>query len=197
MSEELGAILRTIREVEQSLDRRAQRAAGVNLMIWGLASASIFVFYQLAEWNPAPYERALGPALRWIWLAPIAVGYVASALVGARLGRAGVDEPSRRSYRRGMLPGLAATAIAAVLMITGQHAFIPGALVATIGLFMVGFGQAETSIGRACRIAGIVMLIAGVALVALWQAEWTSLAAAVAMGVPLFATGVWLYQAAR
>lgn len=197
MSEDMAAILRTIREVGESLERRAQRAAGANLMIWGLVSASIFLFYQLVEWRPEPYREAFGSALSWVWLAPVAAGYVASAVVGARFGRAGDDAAAWADYRRGLVPGTIVTLLAIVLIATGQHAFIPGALVATVGIFFVSIRERESRVDRACRRTGLAMIGAGIALVFLAGAAWASLAAAVAMGLPLFGVGAWLYATAR
>jgi len=193
---DLGPILQTIREVEVSLERRSARAAGVNLMIWGSVSGSIFLFYQLVAWNPDPYVAMLGPALDWIWLAPIAFGYAASALVGARLGRFGADEEARRSYRKGMIPGAFATLVAAVLIITQRGDLVAGALLVVLGAFFVAFADRATAAGRACLVSAALFAATGIGLMA-WRGETASLVAALVMGGGLLALGTWFYAAAR
>lgn len=193
---DLDAILTTIREVETSLERRTMRAVGANLMIWGLASASIFAFYELVERNPAPYQDALGAALSWVWLAPIAVGYVASAVVGARIGRFGADRAARRAYAKGFVPGLLVSAVAAALLLTGRGEMVPGALLVALGATFVAFGDRATRMGRACLALAAVLVLSGAAVLT-FQPSWASLAAAVAMGGGLVALGTWTYFDAR
>lgn len=86
-SGDMGEILQAIREVRLNLDRRAARAFGATTIVWGVSSALVFAFYQLVMWNPAPYEAALGPFLLWVWVLPVGVGYAATVVLGAQIGR--------------------------------------------------------------------------------------------------------------
>lgn len=193
---EIGAILRTIREVEESLERRSARATGANLMIWGLVSGSIFLFYQLVAWNSGPYAAALGPTLKWVWLVPVALGYVGSALVGARLGSFGADDAARKSYRRGLLPGIIATVLAAILIVMQRGDLIEGALLVVVGTFFVTFSPGKTPTGRACSVAAMVFILSGIGLM-LWRGDTASLLAAIVMGGGLIGLGTWFYTSAR
>ncbi|HET6406097.1 MAG TPA: hypothetical protein VFH78_15760 [Candidatus Thermoplasmatota archaeon] len=169
MDGDLDAILRTIKEVEVSLERRYARAEGTLLMIWGLVGASIFAFYQLVVWNPDAYRDALGGWLNWVWLLPMALGYVASALVGARLGRM-ADAPDRAArLRRMAVPGLVVALLVTALVATGRYQFVYG------GVTLVGAAailahawEARGSPTRATSLAiGGAMALVGVALLAL------------------------------
>ncbi|HET6404404.1 MAG TPA: hypothetical protein VFH78_07140 [Candidatus Thermoplasmatota archaeon] len=82
---ELSEIVGAIRQVEVTIERRAARAEGTFLTLWGLGVAAIFLFYREAHANPALYRGALGPLVDWMWLAPFAVCYAATLVLGARL----------------------------------------------------------------------------------------------------------------
>lgn len=195
---DLDAILGTLREVEASLDRRVARAEGANLMVWGLVGASIFAFYQLATWNHAAYHAALGPLLPWVWVGPIAVGYVLTAVLGARLGRASSDAAARRGLRLGLIPAALATLLATVLVLTERYEYVYGGITALCGATTLAFcAPAPRSAFRAWALAsGGGMLLAGAALV-LWPNDWAGLLAAVAFLVGLVGLGTVRYRLAE
>lgn len=193
---DLDAILSTLREVEASLDRRVARAEGAVLMVWGLVGAAIFAFYQLVLWNHEPYEAALGPLLPWVWAGPIAVGYVLTAAIGARLGRA-TSEGGREALRRGILPGALATLLATVLVLTEAYEYVYGGITALCGATTLAFClPAPRSAFRAWGLAsGLGMLAVGLGLV-LWPTAWAGLAASLAFLVGLVGLGTVRYRLA-
>ena len=163
---ELGDILDAIREVETSLDRRADRAGGALMVMWGVIVALIAAFYQVVTWSPEPYQRALGPLLPWAWVAPVAVGYAAGALVGVRVAARAEDPAERRRAAADFAPALVSTAIAAALVLAGRHGLIPGALLVGFGvtLLLRCLGQLKPRLLRAAWAAAAVCAVAGVAL---------------------------------
>lgn len=166
---ELGEILTAIREVEASLDRRAERVGGAIMVMWGVIVALIAGFYQLAAWNES-YQDALGPLFQWAWVGPVAVGYAAGALINVRmLGRAG-DAPARRQAFFDLVPAVASSAIAVALVVTERHDLIPGALLVgfSVSLFLRcrGATRAPARFLRAGRWASAVCALVGVALLA-------------------------------
>lgn len=162
---EMSDILRTIREVETSLERRAARAEGVNIVIWGLVGATIFAFYQLVTLQHALYEDALGVWVNWVWVLPMLVGYAASMMVGARLGRIGVDAERRRIYRLSAIPGLVTAALVTFLLLTERYHYIYGGVVLVAGAANFAFaaqaprGPARTAGFASGTLLGIVGLV--------------------------------------
>lgn len=199
MHEDLGAILRTIREVEVSLERRAARAQGVLLMIWGLAAASIFAFYQLVEWNPATYDAALGGWVSWVWLGPMALAYVASALVGARIGRLGATPEQRRHLRRGLVPTALITLLATALVLTGRYHYVYGGVTLVGGVSCIAFAwNAPRGPARTTSLGvGAAMSLAGLALLPLADATGAAGAAALAFLVGYLLLGTVIYRLGR
>lgn len=195
---ELDAILQTIREVEVSLERRAARAQGSLILIWGLVSAVIFGFYQLVESNPAPYRNAFGAWLGWLWIVPLALGYVASAVVGARLGRMGADAHRQRDFRRTLLPGLAIGALAATLVVTGTTDLIAGGATLLAGVFFLAFAwpPGATPVSRVCWWIGVPLIALG-AWMLVFPQPWSSGAAAVAFAVGFGILGTVKYRLGR
>lgn len=195
---ELDAILRTIHEVEESLARRYARAEGTNLVIWGLVASSIFAFYQLVESNPAPYLEALGPVLEWVWLLPLAIGYAATMLVGARLGRLGADEKTRRAFRRARIPGALTAAAVVLLIVSGRYHLIYGAVPIVSGVSFLAFswGAPRGPSRVAGQAAGVALSLVGLALLA-WTSPWSSGIAAVAFLLAFGAVGTVRYRLGR
>lgn len=134
VKEELGPILEAIREVEESLACRANRQGGALMILWGVIAALIAAFYQAVVWNPAPYHAALGPLLPWVWLAPMAVGYVAAVLAGLRMRREDADPAAARERLLDVAPGIVAGVTAGALSALGLFALIPGALLVGFAL---------------------------------------------------------------
>ncbi|HVM44356.1 MAG TPA: hypothetical protein VM582_00370 [Candidatus Thermoplasmatota archaeon] len=196
---ELDAILRTIREVETSLERRSARAEGALLMIWGLVGAVIFAFYQLVVWNHDPYHAALGPWLNWMWVLPMAVGYVASGLVGARLGRMGADAERRRRVRAGLVPAAVIAVLAAALVLTGSYDFIYGGVTLVAGLSSAFFAwRAPPGAVRAVGLAvGGALAALGVLLLATAGATWAPGAASLGFLVGYLLLGTVRYRLGR
>lgn len=199
MTEDLTAILRTIREVEDSLERRAARAEGTNVMIWGLVGASIFAFYQLVESDHDTYATALGPWVSWAWLVPMAIGYVASGIVGARLGRMGASAAQRRGYRRGLIPGLLIAALVTVLVLTQRYQFVYGGVTLLAGLacILIAWPAPHGATRTTGLAVGAAMTIVGIALLALWNAPWAAGAAALAFLVGYLTLGTVIYRRGR
>lgn len=195
---ELDAILRTIREVEESLERRYARAEGTSLFIWGLVGASIFAFYQLVATNPAPYVAALGPALNWVWLLPMAVGYAATMLVGARLGRLGAKPEQRASLRRGLMPGTITALAVTILLATGRYPLVPGVVLLVSGVSFLAFSwPAPRSASRTTGLgAGLALTLVG-ALLLVVASAWTSGIAAALFLLAFGALGLVRYAQGR
>lgn len=193
---DLDAILRTIREVEVSLERRFARAEAALLMIWALVGATIFGFYQLVEIDHGSYLATFGPALPWMWIGPMALGYVASAIVGARLGRIGIDEKKQRDFRRGAIPGLFVAILATALVVTERYHYIYGGVVGISGIALIAFAK-PTSRTRTLSITlGAAMTATGIALLALADLPWapgiaalTFLLAYLTLGTVKYRTG--------
>lgn len=167
----LGDILTAIREVEESLDRRANRVGGALMVMWGIIAALVAMFYQLVMLNPEPYEHVLGPFLPWAWVAPVSVGYAAGALVGARLLAATHETGHRRQTLLDFVPAVTSTAIAAALTLAGRFDLIPGALLAgfsvSLALRCRAAERASPEFLRAAYGASAVCAVAGVAFLAL------------------------------
>lgn len=195
---DLDAILHTLREVEASLDRRVARAEGANLMVWGLVGASIFAFYQVVEWNHAPWSAALGPLLAWVWLGPILAGYVLTAIVGARLGRVTRDPAVRRDLRMGLVPGALATLLAAALVLTERYEYVYGGVTAVVGAATLAFSvpAPRTPFRRWALASGAGMLLVGLTLAAR-PIELAGLVAALAFLVGLVGLGTVRYRLAE
>lgn len=195
---ELDAILRTIREVEESLERRYARAEGTNLVIWGLVGASIFAFYQLVEANPAPYLAALGPAINWVWVVPMTIGYAATMMVGARLGRLGADADKRRKLRRGLIPGAVTALAVTILIATGRYHLVYGVVPLVSGVAFLGFSwPAPRGPSRATGLAAGMALSAVGALLLAWESTWASGIAAAAFLAAFGALGLVRYASGR
>lgn len=192
---EIQDILRTLREVGESLDRRAARAEGVNLVIWGFAAALIFAFYQLATWNPDPYAAALGGALHWVWIAPMAVAYAASMMVGARLGRLGVDAARRRALQYCAIPALVIALVVTSLILTDRDDAIYGGVTIVGGIANLAFGwPAPPGVARTSSLAvGATLVAIGIGIL-LWQGALASGVAALAflLGYGLLGTVKYL-----
>ena len=189
---ELDAILRTIREVETSLDRRYARADGALIMVWGLVGALIFAFYQLVDLRPAPYHAALGPALPWVWLGPVAAGYVATAVVGARLGAMAPDR--KRDFRMGLIPGAIVSLVAVALLLADRGEYVSGALTLAAGATtLVLCRRRERAFSRVGAAVGAAQIVVGIALVA-WPTAWASGIAAAAFGIGFVALGTVRYR---
>lgn len=198
MNEDLGAILRTIREVETNLERRHARAEGTLLMIWGLVGAVIFAFYQLVELDHEAYHRAFGPLVSWMWVLPMALGYAASAVVGARLGRLGADEERKRRFRNGLVPGLIVAALVTVLVVTERYSFVYGGVTLVSGLAPAFFWwrappsavrTASLVVGGAMALVGVVLLLFGDALYASGVAALTFLVGYLLLGTVRYRLG--------
>lgn len=194
---DLDGILHALREVEASLDRRVARAEGANLMVWGLVGASIFAFYQLATWNHAPYHAALGPLLPWVWVGPVLAGYVLTAVVGARLGRAASDPAVRRDLRLGLVPGALATLLATALVLTERYEYVYGGVTAVVGATTLAFcvPAPRTRFRGWALASGAGMLLVGLALLAR-PVDWAGLVAALAFVVGLVGLGTVRYRLA-
>ena len=163
---ELGDILTAIREVEESLDRRADRVGGALMMTWGVIVALVAAFYQLVAWNPAPYVRALGPFLPWVWVAPVAVGYAAGVLVGVRHAARSRDPEDRRQALLDFLPALTSTVLAAGLVLVGREDLIAGALLVGLSASVLLRCRAARPSPRFLQVAWLaagVSALAGVA----------------------------------
>lgn len=191
---DLDSILDTLREVQASLDRRVARAEGALLMVWGLVGAAIFAFYQLVHWNHAPYEAALGPFLPWIWTAPIALGYVLSGVIGARLGQAR-PHGTRHGLLASAIPGLLATLLASLLVLTQRYEYTYGGITALVGATTIAFALANppTPLRPWSLASGGGMVAAGAALM-IWTGPWAGAYAALAFLVGLVGLGTVRYR---
>lgn len=195
--DELTDILRAIREVEANLDHRAERAGGAVMVTWGVAVAAIFVFYHVVYLNPDPWVAALGGFLGWVWLGPVAAAYVASLVAGARAGRLARNDEHKRAWRRSLLLGSVPSAVAAGLVLLGEGARIPGAIVLWLpaACFVASF-HGRGAVKPAARALSVISLVLGVALLG-WPTPWSSLAAAAVYGIGLVGLGTAQYAAAR
>lgn len=192
---ELDAILRTLREVEINLERRYARAEGTLLMIWGLVGASIFAFYQLVTLDHDRYHAALGPALNWAWILPMSLGYVASAILGARLGRIGPHPERQRRLRRGAIPGILIAILVTTLIITQRYHYIFGGVVTIAGIALVALAHPRSPTRTLSTTLGATMTALGLTLLALGDAPWVPGAAALAFLATYLTLGTVKYRA--
>lgn len=195
--DDLDDILQAIREVDANLDRRAERAAGAVMVTWGIAAAAIFAFYHVVALNPDPYVDALGAALHWVWLGPIALAYAASMLAGARAGRLSRSVEQKRAWKRSLLIGSVPTAVATALVLAGESDRIPGAILLWLPAacyFVAVRGRGAPRVGA--RALAVIASALGVLLIA-WPTPWSSLVAAVVYGAGLAGLGTLQYASAR
>lgn len=142
--DDLGPILDTLREVNESLERRARRATAANAVTWGLVASSIFAFYAWAHANrDATLVQALGEAgfLPWMWAPPVLLGYVATLATGARLGRIAPRSAQAQGARWLTLALLVPVAAVVLSNLTGVGLrLIPAMWVAFLGVVHLNSG---------------------------------------------------------
>ena len=191
---ELDAILRTIREVEASLERRSARAGAFVMMTWGTVAAAIFLFYGLVLRDPEPFVARMGEtAVEWAWAPPIVLGYLLTSLAQVRLGRMRADAGSR-SLRWLLLVLLAPIAALLAIQLTDfGWQLIPAMWVAFLGYTCLAWRTPEGA--RASRWIGYASFATALALALppLW--EWANFLAAGWYAVFLAGRGVYLYYA--
>lgn len=192
MTEDLTAILRTIREVEDSLERRSARAGAFVMMTWGTVATSIFVFYGLVARDPEPFVARLGETgVQWAWVPPIVLGYLLNVLAQVRLGRMRAEQGSRNlRWLLGLM--LVPIAILLTIQLTGfGWQLIPAMWVAFLGYTCLAWktpddGRRSRMIAYACFAAAALL-----ALPPLW--EWANFIAAGWYAIFLAGRGALLY----
>lgn len=133
---DLDAILDTIREVEDTLEKRSERATGAIMMVWGAMAGLIFGFYHLVSADTA-VASALGGLVAWAWVPPMLVGYALTAVVGARLGRVRA-RGGQATMRRLLLALLLPLAGLVLLTTTGRGVeLVPAMWTAFLGYTML------------------------------------------------------------
>lgn len=193
---ELDAILDTIREVEENLERRAERAGGAVNVVWGIVVGGIFAFYHVVGGNPAPFEAAFGALLPWLWLAPTALGYALTVAIGARLGRVGAPGRNVRVLLWSLLPLI--FAIAVFSAVEGLGRFIPALAVGFLGWTCAGITWGDSDPGaRRWRAVAVLSVVAALVLLLPVVAPWANLAAGAWYAVMLAGAGSLQYVKAR
>lgn len=194
-ADDLGPILDTLREVNESLDRRAARAAAANRVTWGLVAGSIFAFY---AWAHADRGMPLFVALReagvmpWVWTVPVALGYVATLATGARLGRIAPRSDAARGARWLLVALLVPVAGVVAANVTGHGVgLIPAMWVAFLG---VAFLQQGCLRGDAPDRVATWGSFALAPVVALLPPAWGNAAASAWYLLALAALGAWRYH---
>lgn len=193
MSHDLDAILRTVREVEASIERREQRAGALVMVVWGIAAASIFACYQWAARDPAPLTRVVGVrGLDWLWAPPIALAYLFTALARVRLGRMDAKRGSA-SARRLLVSILVPIAAIVLIELTGVGwQAIPAMMVAYLGYSYVGWERPGA--GPRDRIIGIASFALGALLLLPMLWPWANGIAAAWYAVFLAGVGIVRYH---
>lgn len=193
---DLEDILGAIREVEANLESRGERASGANMMIWGLAASTIFLFYHLVEVNPRPWVDLLGrTGIRWFWTGPSLVAYVASALVGARLGRIRPEAREARDIRALLVALLVPFGAMVYVSLTGNgDEYAPGLWVAFLGFTFLLWCRGRTGRLRGVWVAASAASFAVAALLLVLAPAWGNLAAGVHYALALVATGAARYH---
>lgn len=190
--EDLSDIIRAIRDVDASLERRLERAQGATMVMWGVVTFVISLFYQLVAWNPEPYRAAFGALLPWVWAAPVAAGYAASALTGARIASSAGASAKARAAMADFLPVAVSAALAAGLVLAQHTERIAGALLVGFALTLWlrcvraprgPFRSGALGVAAICTVAG--------AALAVWPLPWSWLASGVLYGGALAFLGRW------
>lgn len=192
--QDLDAILRTIREVEDSLERRSARAGAVVMITWGVVAAAIFTFYGFVDRDPSIAERLGEGLVRWAWVAPIVLGYILTTLAQVRLGRMRAEQGSR-NLRRFLAILLVPIALLTLILLTGfGWQLIPAMWVAFLGYATLTWHEGPSSVAARAIAFASFALAAVLALPPLW--EWGNFAAALWYAGFLAAHGVVRYHAA-
>lgn len=191
---DLDAILATVREVEQTIERRAQRAMGAVMVAWGLAASSIFAFYAWAHAMPGREEGLV----QWAWVAPSALAYAITVAVGARLGRIGEREGAR-GMRWLMLALLPPFAVVVYTSVTGTGAeYVSGMWI----LFLAVVHQfwcrtQEPPLRRVFQVAAAASAALGLALLVHPLGTWGEVVASAWYLLVLAGLGAVKYHLAR
>lgn len=183
---ELSEIVGAIRQVESTLERRAGRAEGTFLTLWGFGVAATFLFYRAEHADPAPFAAVLGPLVPWMWLAPFAVCYALTLVLGAKY--APVSVSGRRLWQDPYaVTGLLVTA---ALVLAGRAVGHPEWSTAGIVVFggvmlhvrLRSWGASARRLGLALAVAsvpvGVVIFLSSTTLVshaiaaAYWGIAW-------------------------
>lgn len=159
---QLDAILRTIEEVEVSLAKRAERAGALVMLTWGLVGTGILLFYGLAE-QGGTWEGYDRRTIQWAWVAPVALGYVLTALAQVRLGRAR-REPDGRGIARLLVFVLVPVALVVAMSVTRRATeLVPALWVAFLGFMHLawrpGVARTDRAIGLASFAAALVLAL--------------------------------------
>lgn len=193
--DEIAPILSTLREVNESLDRRSRRASASVGVTWGVVASSIFAFYAWVYFDPCnavvcPLRDA--GLLPWVWVPPVLVGYLLTLATGARLGRMDPSSEGARATRwlqLALLPPILVTVAANVL--ERGEGLIPSMWLAFLGVVNLQWGcHKGTPIERAATwgsfALGALLLIAPPA--------WAYLAASLWYLAALAALCAWRYH---
>lgn len=195
--EDLGPILDTLREVNESLDRRAARAAAATGVTWGLVASSIFAFYAWAYAAPhAPLVQALrgSGAMPWMWVPPLLVGYAVNLSTGVRLGRMAPRSEEARRVRWLLLALLVpVSAVVAVSLAGSGERLVPAMWIAFLGLAHLQWGPAPRDAPQRVAIAASFALAPAILLMPL---GWAYAAAALWYLAALAGLCAWRYHAA-
>lgn len=195
MSQDLGPILDTLREVHVSLERRAERAAAATGVTWGLVASSIFAFY---AWTHANEDDALVRGLTdaglidWMWIPPTLVGYALTLAVGARLGRMAPRSEQAR-WNRWLLVALLVPVAAVVVLNVADvgHGIIPSMWVVFLGIVNVRWGAPKQGVVGKVATFGSFAVAAALAFL---PVAWANLGASVWYLVALAGLCAWSYH---
>lgn len=188
----LGDIVEALREVETTLERRARRAEAAVLMIWGLVGLLVFGPLQLVEWAPGPIADALRPTLPWLWIVPVALGRVGTALVEVRGGRMAARSARSRWLRNAT--ALLAVACVVALIVAGAARYVPALALAFIAARLLLLAAGDARLRPWADGLAVVSLAAGLAL-ALRPQPWGHLVVVALFGGGFLALGLLKWHA--
>lgn len=176
--DDVREMLEAIRDIEQVIQRRADRIMGTVQIVRALAVAAVFGFYQLVWWNPAPFQAVFGPLTNWMWIPILVLARVATMVITARLERTAREQGVDLKLKRTWLPAIVGGGAALVFALTGRFEYAPGIILAAIGaVTLPTAGRSGPRLAILWRAYAAFQIVAGLLLLA-FRPTWELVAMA-------------------
>ncbi len=186
---QMTEIVKAIREVEATIDRRAVRTLAAVLMFWGVLTTGIYFFYWNFCMEPGLYDSLFHGFTGLLWVFPVALGYVITALASARVGRLRTSPQESRKIALLVVAFLVPVVVNSLFDLFGVDLNPPGLGVTFVGALFLLFRMERTVWLRRLRLAtGALAIPLGFALF-LWTPCSSQLVAAGVMAVVLIGFG--------